>query len=227
MKKKVAIFGGSFNPPHIGHKKIIEIVRDSFECDEIWLMPSGHRADKKMHTENHHRLNLARLLAENLKKATSAMQGNAKKSMEGDDKKSIPKTKAPEIIVSTIEIDRAIPTATIDTLRELEQNNPDSDFYFIISSELVPDIRKFWDEGHELFKKAKFIILERAGSHAINTLDLPPCSTIIPPSAGIVPEISSTILRGLNTPDQLSQWTDKELADYIIKNQIYGFKKEN
>jgi nicotinic acid mononucleotide adenylyltransferase len=174
-------------------------------------MPSGNRTDKTMHTSNDHRLNLAHLLAENLRKNHVIVN----------------EKKAPEIIVSTTEIDRTIPTATIDTLRELERTHPDSEFYFIISSELVPDIRKFWDEGEELFKNAKFIILERAGSHTLGSLELPPFSTVIPPGADTVPEISSTILRELNTQEKLSEWTDKESADYIIQNKIYGFKKEN
>lgn len=211
MKKKIVIFGGSFNPPHIGHKKIIEIVRDSFECDEIWLMPSGNRTDKTMHTTNDHRLNLAHLLAENLKRNRVS---------------TVDKT-TPEISVSTIEINRSIPTTTIDTLRELELSHPDFDFYFMISSELVPDIRTFWDEGEELFKNTKFIIIERTGSHTLDSLELPPFSTTIPVGVNTVPEISSTILRALDDAENLEKWTDKELADYIIQNKIYGFKQEN
>jgi nicotinate-nucleotide adenylyltransferase len=214
MKKKIAIFGGSFNPPHIGHKKIIEIVRDFFECDEIWLMPSGNRADKTMHTTDEHRLNMARIFATDLKL----------NDLESDSTLDTKDAK-PNIIVSPIEIQRPVPTTTIDTLRELELAHPDSEFYFIISSELVPDIRAFWDDGQELFERAKFIILERLGSHSITNLELPPHSTLINHDGIVIPEISSTTLRGLRDVRELTQWVGKELAEYIAEHKLYGFSE--
>ena len=110
MKKKVAIFGGSFNPPHIGHMKVVELVRESFPCDEIWLMPSGNRRDKKMAVADNHRIEFAKMMAKELQQ-------------------SFENQNSPLIRVSTDEINNPSLTATIDTLRDLEKNYPDNEFY--------------------------------------------------------------------------------------------------
>ena len=134
MKKKIAIFGGSFNPPHNGHKKVIELVRESFHCDEIWLIPSGNRKDKEIQISNVHRLVLINMMVKELRKKMG-----------------------PKILISEIEINRKKPTTTIDTLEELEKDYPDYEFYLIISSEIVPEIKELWHRGEEMFLKGKYI----------------------------------------------------------------------
>ncbi len=200
LMKKIALFGGSFNPPHIGHKQLIELVRDSFPCDEIWLMPSGDRKDKTMHVESNHCLAMAHLLAEEVRTAFG-----------------------PGIVISSIETERTIPTATINTLRELRSSFPDHEFHFIISSELVPDIRNHWEEGEELFNTTNFILIERQGSHSLYEVELPPLHTFLTPKSPIT-EISSTFLRGLSDEDHILRSSSKNIADYIIKNRLYSFK---
>ncbi|MBU1029488.1 NAD(+)/NADH kinase [Patescibacteria group bacterium] len=44
MTKKIAIFGGSFNPPHVWHREIVEFL--AWEFDEVVIVPCGDRRDK-------------------------------------------------------------------------------------------------------------------------------------------------------------------------------------
>lgn len=37
--KRIALFGGSFNPPHVGHVEICQYLLDRGDCDEIWIIP--------------------------------------------------------------------------------------------------------------------------------------------------------------------------------------------
>lgn len=46
--KKVALYGGAFDPPHKGHISIIENLASMAFINEIWLLPSGDRSDKKL-----------------------------------------------------------------------------------------------------------------------------------------------------------------------------------
>ncbi len=48
MPKEIAIFGGAFDPPHNGHIQIINKLKEAKEFDEIWILPSGDRNDKKL-----------------------------------------------------------------------------------------------------------------------------------------------------------------------------------
>ena len=201
MKKKIAIFGGSFNPPHNGHKKVIELVRESFHCDEIWLIPSGNRKDKEIQISNVHRLVLINMMVKELRKKMG-----------------------PKILISEIEINRKKPTTTIDTLEELEKDYPDYEFYLIISSEIVPEIKELWHRGEEMFLKGKYIVIERPGSYKLNEIELPSTSIIISKDNSM-PKISSTYIRLINISEELNKWVGHDLADYITKNKIYGFNR--
>jgi len=201
MKKKVAIFGGSFNPPHIGHRELIEFIRDSFSCDEIWLMPSGDRRDKTIEINSEHRLEMARIFA-----------------------KKIQKDFGLKIVVSTHEVEKINKTATIETLQELSLMYPEHEFHLIVSSELVPMIKKIWVRGEELWTVANFILIERPGSLKLNEIELPPHSTILI-SATPFPDISSTQARQISDEKILRDLVDANIAEYIIKNKIYGFKE--
>src|SRR3989344_3593256 len=61
-RKKIVIYGGSFNPPHIGHAIAIEAVLRNFKCDEIWVMPSAERKDKHIGTPGKHRIKMLEML---------------------------------------------------------------------------------------------------------------------------------------------------------------------
>lgn len=54
-RKKIAIYGGSFNPPTMSHYNIMKMVMeditvDGSQFDEVWMVPCGDRADKKIGT---------------------------------------------------------------------------------------------------------------------------------------------------------------------------------
>ena len=54
-RKKIAVYGGSFNPPTMSHYEIMrmiieEIKVDDQPLDEIWMIPCGDRIDKKIST---------------------------------------------------------------------------------------------------------------------------------------------------------------------------------
>ncbi len=59
---QVALLGGSFNPPHVGHLLAAHYVRASQPVDEVWLMPSFHHPFGKQLTSFEHRLAMCELL---------------------------------------------------------------------------------------------------------------------------------------------------------------------
>lgn len=46
--KQIAIYGGAFDPPHNGHLSIIHELASMDFLDEVWLLPSGDRKDKRL-----------------------------------------------------------------------------------------------------------------------------------------------------------------------------------
>ena len=46
---KIMIFGGSFNPPHLGHQQIVNSILEAGLSDQVWYLPVGkHDFSKKM-----------------------------------------------------------------------------------------------------------------------------------------------------------------------------------
>ena len=65
-RKRVAILGGSFNPPTIGHMQVDFLIQMASEIlnrslvNEVWMVPCGQRSDKLIE-ENDHRMNMLQL----------------------------------------------------------------------------------------------------------------------------------------------------------------------
>lgn len=139
-KRKIIIYGGAFNPPHIGHAIAIESAMRLFACDEIWLMPSSDRRDKKISVSGKHRIKMLELTLAELFSNPPA-----------------------PIKISTLELDRPALTTTYDTVLELNKKYPNREFYFIVGADIVGDIENKWVNGKELIKIAKFIPIKKVG----------------------------------------------------------------
>ena len=63
---RIGIFGGSFNPPHLGHLHLAQAVRETLHLDEVWLVPSKISPHRSMaaYAPEHDRLAMCRLAAE-------------------------------------------------------------------------------------------------------------------------------------------------------------------
>lgn len=193
--KKIVIFGGAFNPPHIGHARVIEVVLKDFPADEFWIMPSADRYDKKVSVSGDQRLRMVAIMINEL----------------------FPASKIP-IILSDLEIKRPRPTVTYETKEELEKTYPDYEFYFLIGSDSLADVENKWVRGKKLYETANFVVLERPG-YLLPT-KLPPHLTKIhwSPSGNISStEIKKMLSRGESADNLLS----KGVADYIKRNRLY------
>lgn len=197
MKKRTAIFGGAFSPPHIGHASVIEAVTRLFPCDEVWLMPSADRKDKKIGVPAEHRVKMLRLLAKELF-AQSPVR----------------------VAVSRLEVDRPRHTTTYETHRELAECWPDREFHFVVSSELLPAMTKTWKFGKELWSQARFVVMERSGTMLDPKL-VPPKSTVIDRSYAWI-EVSSTFIRGLVQKGlPATPYLTPSVARYVREHALY------
>ncbi len=63
---RVGILGGSFNPPTIGHQLMAVEVLNLNLVDEVWMVPCGYREDKKYPVSDEQRLEMTKLLIEDI-----------------------------------------------------------------------------------------------------------------------------------------------------------------
>lgn len=194
--KKTAVYGGSFSPPHVGHASVIEAITRLFPCDEVWVMPSADRADKRISASAEARYAMTKLLVDEL-----------------FNQSPVPVT------VSRMELDRPKHTLTYDTLKELEAAHPDREFHFVISSELLHDMTRTWEKGIELFEEGHFAVIQRPGTMLNDRL--PPKSTLIDNAFAWI-DVSSTFIRRILAAGRPgTPYVTPAVSRYIKAHNLY------
>ena len=128
--------GGTFDPIHHGHLVAASEVQAWFDLDEVVFVPTGapwQKADRAVTAAEDRYLMTVIATASN-----------------------------PRFTVSRVDIDRAGPTYTIDTLRDLKARLPDADLYFITGADALADIFT-WRDAEDLFELARFVGCTRPG----------------------------------------------------------------
>ena len=119
---KVAVFGGSFNPPHVGHAMVASWLRWTERADEVWLLPTFHHAFDKSLAPFEHRVRACEALA----------------SVIG-----------PAVRVETVERELPTPSYTVRTLDALQNRHPTFIFRFVIGADVLPQLPQ-WREWSRL-----------------------------------------------------------------------------
>lgn len=137
---RTGIFGGTFNPPHIGHLLLAERVQESLSLDTVLFVPAAippHKVGEPSIAPNEHRVSML----------LRAIQGN------------------PQFDISTVEIDREGVSYTADTLRLLAQSYPGAELYLLIGADNLADFHT-WREPEVICSLARLAVMHRAGFSA-------------------------------------------------------------
>ncbi len=135
-RRRLGVMGGTFDPIHNGHLVAASEVADLFGLDEVVVVPTGRPWQKD-------------------RRDVTAAEDRYLMTV-------IATASNPRFSVSRVDIDRAGPTYTNDTLEDLRALNPDSDLYFITGADALASILS-WQNWEELFRLAKFIGVSRPG----------------------------------------------------------------
>jgi nicotinate-nucleotide adenylyltransferase len=128
--------GGTFDPIHHGHLVAASEVQSHFDLDEVIFVPTGQpwqKAERVVSEAEHRYLMTVIATASN-----------------------------PRFLVSRVDVDRAGPTYTIDTLRDLRRLHPDDELFFITGADALAQILS-WKDVDELWGLAHFIGVTRPG----------------------------------------------------------------
>lgn len=128
--------GGTFDPIHNGHLVAASEVADLFDLDEVVFVPTGQPWQKRSHI-------------------VSAAEDRYLMTV-------IATASNPRFSVSRVDIDRGGPTYTKDTLRDLHDQNPDADLYFITGADALASILS-WQNWEQMFAIARFVGVSRPG----------------------------------------------------------------
>ena len=189
----ITLFGGSFNPPTLGHEIDLEQIfklKLIPKLDTIWLLPEYRHSFAKNHSliEAGHRLAMIKFLVR------------------------------PRVKISTICIDNQLSGNTIEHITFLKKNYPRHRFSFLMGSD---NLKAFdlWPQWQKLLKLMNFYIYPRQG---FGFKPLYPNMVPLQHPQQIITDISSTMVReklkqGQNCDELLPQ----PVADYIKQKRLF------
>ena len=187
--------GGTFDPIHHGHLVAASEVQAWFDLDEVLFVPTGEpwqKSSREVTSAEHRYLMTVIATASN-----------------------------PRFRVSRVDIDRAGPTYTIDTLRDLAATMPDADLFFITGADALAEIFT-WRDAAELFELAQFVGCTRPGYEMdVTTLEG------IPPDRVTILEIPALTISSTDCRERTAKgepvWylVPDGVVQYIAKHKLY------
>lgn len=203
---RIGIFGGSFDPIHLGHLILAECCRETARLDQVWFMPSSlspHKQDGA-HGSDRQRTEMIEL----------AIGGHE------------------AFVLSKMELERGGVSYTVDTLEQLHQDHPEDEFFFLIGDDSLESFAS-WRTPQRICELAIPLVVNRPGSGEVDLSLLKPfvsedrfgeikkwkieCPKI---------EISSTDLRArVRGGNSIRFLTPRGVEKYIETQQVYQVKK--
>lgn len=149
---RVALFGGAFDPPHVGHLLVAAYVVGTADVDQLWLMPAHRHAFDKEMAPFFHRLEMCSALAAMFRKN-----------------------------VHTTSIESEVPGKgyTVETLELLRSRYPSHEFRLVVGSDILEQ-KDAWRDFDRVEGLAPLLVVARAGHphpRAAGTPEMPPVSS--------------------------------------------------
>jgi len=138
---RIGVFGGTFDPPHIGHLLVAVEAYESLSLDRLIFIPAGQqplKTDRPAGASAEDRLEMVRRAA-------------------GDDKR---------FQVSAMEIERGGLSYTVDTLETLARENPGAELVLIVGMDALAAFDR-WKNPERITELASLAVLARSGDHGM------------------------------------------------------------
>lgn len=208
---KIGLFGGTFNPPHKGHARLLVAFCDQMQFDKVLIVPDKrpvHKICEDLALDSE-RLEMCRLAFCD-----------------------------PLYEVSSMEIDRASDSYSVYTVREILAQHPNAELYLIIGSDMFLSFHK-WYKYREILEKCTLCVASRSGeediqklrSYAFSKLRIYIGETLQSEQILLSPvepfEISSTELRRrIANGESVDAYLDPAVENYIHERGLYGYPKK-
>jgi nicotinate-nucleotide adenylyltransferase len=200
-QKRIALYGGTFDPVHLGHIEIARTVAELFEIEKVLFVPAQvapHKIGRPV-TEPIHRYAMLALATQ-------------------DD---------PKLLISTFELDAPDRRYTVDTVEHFQRSLGDStELFFIMGADSWSDITT-WREWERLLKMTNHIVVTRPDYEVAKAP--PGLGERVFFTDAVRKDISATNIRRLASEgrfDDLTKFVPQSVANYIRKYEIYRDSNE-
>jgi nicotinate-nucleotide adenylyltransferase len=133
---RVGVYGGTFDPVHLGHLILAEQCREQGRLDQVWFTPAPrppHKLDQPP-TRFEQRVEMLQLAL----------------------------ASQPAFQIDEIEKERSGPSYTVETLAELHRRHPGDEFFLLIGGDSLADL-PHWREPRRILQLAGILVMERPG----------------------------------------------------------------
>lgn len=141
--KQILLFGGTFDPPHLGHLMMAELALEQIGVEEVWFLPAPLPPHKigESHRPYEQRVRMTKALVAGCRNMS----------------------------VSTMEASLPVPSFTVDTVEACQRQYPEFHFRFLIGSDSLGDL-PFWHRVHQLVENVRFVVAVRSSHQIQETL---------------------------------------------------------
>ena len=198
-REQIGLFGGTFDPPHLGHLILASEAYSQLGLDRLlWILTPEppHKQDQTI-TTTAHRLAMVKL------------------AIEGDSKFEL----------SRVELDRPGPHYTLDTIDLIAEEFPDADITPIIGGDSLRDLPK-WNRPKELLQACHWVgVMRRPGEQEnleVLENDLPGISSKVHYVDAPLLEIASREIRTrIKNGKPYQYYLHPAVYEYILENKLY------
>ena len=131
--KRIGVFGGAFDPPHVAHHTLARAAIDQFKLETLHIVPTGSAWHKtRTLSAAHHRVAMAQLAFADLA----------------------------QVFIDTREIERSGVSYTLDTLQELRKEQPQAQLYLFIGQDQAQSFES-WHRWQDILEIAQLVVAQR------------------------------------------------------------------
>ena len=201
LAKRVGVFGGAFDPPHLAHRALVETALGQLQLDELRVVPTGHAWHKQRSLSSaEHRVNMARLAFGDL----------------------------PKVLIDERETHRAGASYTVDTLHEMQGEQAGSEWFLVLGGDQARALPT-WRNWQELLKCATICIAQRQDASAPQG-EADPFVALFPswPGRFVRLQLAENPVSATQIRQQLAQGQDVSplvgpaVARYIAQHHLYS-----
>jgi nicotinate-nucleotide adenylyltransferase len=194
VTQRVGILGGTFDPPHIAHLILAEYALDALDLAQVLFVPAADPPHK-----------------DRLRAGIEHRQPMIERAIAGN----------PKFVISRVDIERPGPHYTVDMIRILQEQQPQTEFYFVMGGDSLRDL-PLWHRPQELIALCKLAVMGR-------------------PSAEFTPELHADSLPGLADrvvmiESPMLGFSSTEIADrleagksvrYLVPDAVLAYIREH
>jgi len=201
--KRIGIYGGTFNPPHLGHLGVVKSACSALSLDMLYVIPACEAPNKQGEAclDGKHRLRMLDLCFE----------------------------EEPQVRISDLELQRGGVSYTADTVQQMQQEHPEAEIVLLLGSDSFLSFQT-WHQWEHLLQTVTLAVFFRGAKNEKADIEhqkaeLEKRSAKIQIMDNPITQISSSDLRRLLAFRCADDFLQPKVAGYIQWNGLYGTGK--